>query len=242
LLICSHGHTDHIAGIASHAAKRSLYNMRPASYYIPAHLEKPLDLIAETFSQLNESQEGRGRINTCVVTPTSEPIQLPNGYKVKVFPTQHRVASQGYIVYRSEKLRKPEYANLKNEEMRELIQSGIDFSYLKETPLLAYTGDTLPEIYDEPFTPDLLRVRLLITEATYIDDNPSAIPKAREWGHTHLQEIIDRKEKFRDLERILLVHFSDKYSARYIRQRTAEMLPNNLKQKVILGITSLNRP
>ena len=34
----SHGHTDHVGGVANHASKRGLFGMRKARYYAPPHL------------------------------------------------------------------------------------------------------------------------------------------------------------------------------------------------------------
>ena len=49
----SHGHTDHVGGIISHASKRGLYGMPPATYYLPPHLEKPLSDAIKAFSTMN---------------------------------------------------------------------------------------------------------------------------------------------------------------------------------------------
>ena len=102
------------------------------------------------------------------------------------------------------------------------------------------------EIFHSVSNSDLLKVKLLITEATYIDDEIDrhqhrGIDRARQRGHTHIQEIIDNKHLFKDVENILLVHLSDKYSTGYIQKRVHELLPEDLKGKVHIGLTSLNR-
>jgi ribonuclease Z len=133
--------------------------MHPATYFVPHNLEHALRNIGETFSMLNESFDGRGSIHTSAVAPDSDPIevkltfffgsillidhfcfQLPNGYCVKVFATHHRVPSQGYIVYRLKKRRKPEYQNFTSDEMKELVKNKVDFMTISEVPILAYTG------------------------------------------------------------------------------------------------------
>ena len=45
---------DHIAGILSHASKRGLYNMPPATYYVPPHLVQPLTDATRAFTTMNE--------------------------------------------------------------------------------------------------------------------------------------------------------------------------------------------
>lgn len=91
-----------------------------------------------------------------------------------------------------------------------------------------------------PPHPDLLRVKLLITEATYIDDEVDrhgqhSVEKARDRGHSHLHEFVQNAHIFDKVENILLVHFSDKYSSNYVRRTVYKSLPNVLKNKVHVG-------
>lgn len=108
------------------------------------------------------------------------------------------------------------------------------------------TGDTTFDVFKSPPLEDLLRVKTLITEATYIDDEQDkqsrgGVERARLRGHIHIQEIIDNEELFNHIENIVLVHFSDKYSTRYIRKKTEELLSASLKEKISLGILMKER-
>ena len=78
-------------------------------------------------------------------------------------------------------------------------------------------------------------------EATYIDneidkDGRDGLTRARNRGHLHLQEIIDNEHLFKDVENILLVHLSDKYSVKYIKRRVDEIVPESLRRKLHLGL------
>ncbi|CAG2211695.1 EXOC4 [Mytilus edulis] len=57
LVFFSHGHMDHISGIAQHAAKRSLYGMKPAKYYSPVHLVEPLTSLCKMCRNLFAIQQ-----------------------------------------------------------------------------------------------------------------------------------------------------------------------------------------
>ena len=60
--------------------------------------------------------------------------------------------------------------------------------------------------------------------------------RARNRGHMHLQEFIDNAALFENVSKILLVHFSDKYSIDYLKRKTKEMLTGtDLEDKVIIG-------
>ena len=52
----SHGHTDHVGAIISHASKRGLYGMPPATYYLAPDLVKPLTDATKAFSVMNGEQ------------------------------------------------------------------------------------------------------------------------------------------------------------------------------------------
>ncbi len=58
--------------------------------------------------------------------------------------------------------------------------------------LFNFSGDTTFEVFLSPPTPDLLKVKVIITEATYIEEkaNKDYVQQARERGHTHLSEIV----------------------------------------------------
>ena len=97
------------------------------------------------------------------------------------------------------------------------------------------------DIFQSPHNPDLLKVKLLITESTYIDDEvdrqgQNGVQRARNRGHCHLQEFVDNRDLFQHVSNILFVHFSDKYSLKYIRKRFIEIVPEDLRSKLHLGL------
>ena len=113
-----------------------------------------------------------------------------------------------------------------------------------ETNLLLYfpfnLGDTTFELFHALPNPDILKVKVLIVESTYIDNEirngDDGITRARKRGHLHLQEIIDNEHLFAEVENIVLVHFSDKYSVGYIKKKVDEIVPESLRPKIHLGL------
>ena len=95
----------------------------------------------------------------------------------------------------------------------------------------------------DPPNPDLLKVKLLITEATYIDLDPQkdTVAMAKDRGHIHLQDIVQNAEIFRDVGALCLVHFSDKYSPSFIHSTLQESLPSDLKCKVFYSTIAKER-
>ena len=60
--------------------------------------------------------------------------------------------------------------------------------------------------------------------------------RARARGHMHLQEFVDNAQVFRDIDKIILLHFSDKYSLGYLKEKTKQILQGTeLQDKVIIS-------
>jgi len=69
-----------------------------------------------------------------------------------------------------------------------------------------------------------------VLECTFLDDKVTA-ESARDKGHVHLDEIIERAELFEN-EAILLTHFSARYRAQDVRRILANKLPPGLVERV----------
>jgi len=54
---------------------------------------------------------------------------------------------------------------------------------------------------------------------------------AREYGHTHLDEIVENADAFQN-EAILMIHFSARYKAAVVRGNLANKLPEHLLKRV----------
>ncbi len=110
---------------------------------------------------------------------------------------------------------------------------------VSETYILV-TGDTTFEVFTSPSNPDLLKVKLLITESTYLDNETdkqgrSGVEKARVRGHCDLLEFVEHERIFADVENIVLVHISDKYSPGYIKRTAQSVVPHSLLSKLHLA-------
>ncbi|XP_005100447.2 tRNase Z TRZ1 [Aplysia californica] len=232
----THGHVDHIGAVANHVSKRGLNGMKPARYFVPPHLVDNLKSVTKAHYEMAETVEALENVK---VLPFAEGdcVRLNSRFFVKTFPTVHRICSQGYIVYKEEKRLKEEYRGMEGFEVAALHREGREIHEVSITPEIAYTGDTVFDIFLNPPNPDLLKVKLLITEATFLDDEigKNMVQKARDRGHTHLCEIAQNAELFEDVEHIVLVHFSNKYPPKYISDCIRDKLPLSLRNKVTPG-------
>lgn len=132
--------------------------------------------------------------------------------------------------------------------MEKLLCLVAAFLYLSSNILkINIAGDTTFEVFTgEVSKPpdDLFNVKLLIVEATYIDNDcgvTDRVEQARQWGHIHLSEIYANAELFKNVENILLMHISDKYSVRYIHEKVFNDIPEQLKGKVYVATVAKER-
>lgn len=164
----THGHADHVSAFATHAARRSLQRMKPAKYYVPAHLVGHMQSIMNSYSAM---QEDEIQAEIIPVEPFEE-VHISAQWMVKAFPTVHRVPSLGYILFRKQSKLKDEFIGLPGKEIAALKREGHEVTTAFMTPEIAYTGDTTSQIF-ESSSPlegqlggDLLNVKVLITEVS----------------------------------------------------------------------------
>ena len=157
-------------------------------------------------------------------------ITLSREHRFTVFPTKHTVPSVGYIVYDVRKKLKPEYHGLKGDQIRDLRMQGIEVAAETLTPLLCFTGDTAPQGLDAH--PDVYKAEVLITEMTFFRPEHRK-EKIHKFGHMHLDDILERAEKFEN-ELIILAHLSTRTHEAEARRRLEQVLPESLRARVKL--------
>ncbi|KAJ0394596.1 hypothetical protein P43SY_003339 [Pythium insidiosum] len=54
----THGHVDHIAAFAQHAARRALQKMKPAKYYALPHLIPHMEMVLQGLASMQEVRIG----------------------------------------------------------------------------------------------------------------------------------------------------------------------------------------
>ncbi|RLN70553.1 hypothetical protein BBJ28_00017146 [Nothophytophthora sp. Chile5] len=188
----THGHTDHISAFVAHAARRALQQMKPAKYHVPAHLAPHLESILQSTAAMQEDERFAAQI---VPMHAFDEVQISPKWVVRAVPTTHRVPSLGYILYQKRTKLRPEYALLEGREIAALRLAGNEVTSAQLFPEVAYTGDTTIEAFAPPGNAegdtavhDLLRVKVLITEATYAGDKMT-VEDAVSRGHMHLDQV-----------------------------------------------------
>lgn len=219
----THGHLDHIAGLAHHASRRRLAGLPAARVFVPAEAVPHVSQWLEA-SQKMEHIDYRVEV---VASSAGDRVLLRNDLELTVLPGRHRVPTVGYLFSEVKHKLRDEYAGLTGDEIAALRAKGAAVTRREETPLLAYPGDCGAEIFG--LAPELFRARVLLLECSFLF--PEDRDRAREYGHIHLDDVVERASLFEN-EALVLTHFSQRYRPEEIRGALAA-LPESLAARVI---------
>lgn len=223
-IMLTHTHMDHAGGIAYHAATRDLYKIKAPTWYVPRENEADLRALIEVWRRLDRSDFP---VQIVGVSP-GDRVDLGRGWVAVPFRSPHRVMCQGYALSRQRSRLRAELQGLGEEAIRARRLAGEVVSETHEVVEFAFTGDTLPEVIEREES--VRTARLLVIECTFLDGRVP-VAKARESGHVHLDELLDRAELLQN-EAILLTHFSARYGEREIVEILDRRLPAPLRQRV----------
>ncbi|KAL6604581.1 hypothetical protein ACP70R_043008 [Stipagrostis hirtigluma subsp. patula] len=224
-LFVSHAHLDHIGGLPMYVATRGLYRMRPPTIFVPACVAGHVARLFEVHRAMDQSELA----HKLVPLEVGQEYELRRDLKVKAFRTYHTIPSQGYVIYAVKQKLKQEYLGLPGSEIKKLKLSGVEITNTVTTPEIAFTGDTMSDFILDPDNADVLKARILVVESTFLDDSIS-LEHAKEYGHTHLFEIVSQSEKLEN-KAILLIHFSARYTVEEI-DAAIDRLPPSFRSRV----------
>lgn len=227
----SHAHLDHLAALPVYVARRRMMKMEPPTIYLPEDVIEPVRRMLAAWQALDR---GQMKCELIGVRP-GDVITLTREHKVAVFRTRHTVSSVGYIIYDCRRKLKPELAGLSGDQIRDLRMNGTEVTNETMAPLVCFTGDTAPAGLDAH--PDIFNAQVLITEMTFFRPDHRR-DKIHKFGHMHLDDILDRADQFKN-ELIILSHLSTRTSEPEARRRLARMLPESLRDRVILWESSV---
>jgi ribonuclease Z len=226
--LVSHTHLDHVAALPVYVARRRMMKMEPPTVYVPAASVEDVRRLLMIMQRLDR---GRMLVDLRGLEPGQE-VELSREHVLTAFATTHTIPSLGFLVWDRRKKLKEEYHGLTGEQIRDLRLGGTEVTREVRTPLLAYTGDTSPPGLDN--YPPAYEARILITELSFIRPNHRR-EKIHKFGHIHLDDIIERADRFRN-ELIICGHFSTRYHPDEVRRYVAAKLPAPLKERVRLWI------
>jgi ribonuclease Z len=227
-ILLTHAHLDHSAGIPYYVSQRSLRKLPPPIIYVPKSLEENLRRVLELYSIMEDFKYEYSIIGV----DHYDSISLKPGYFFKALPSFHRVPSQGYTVFESKRKLTSENSSLEPANIRAMKEKGLDPTEEIQTPIVSFSGDTKIEYLLE--NESVRKSKVLFLECTYYCEK-RGVERAREWGHTHLDEIVANADAFEN-EALVLIHPSKRYSYRELGEWIQKKLPPKLLSRTHLFI------
>ena len=202
--------------------------MEPPVIYLPQETIAPVQEILKNFVRLD-----RGRM-PCDLRPLvpGDEIELSRELVVTVSATKHTVPSLGYVVWDRRNKLKTEYRDLSGDQIRDLRMAGTAVTEEVRQPLVAYAGDTAPAGLDA--CPAMYEAKILICEMTFVSPEHRK-EKIHKFGHMHLDDFVDRRERFKN-ELVIAAHLSTRYGGASVERMVRRALPEMLDGRLMLWL------
>ncbi len=213
----THADRDHLTGLLQFVQLNAREN-GPSIYYPKDCGSFPA---MESFS--NKFDAHTSTVNW-VPIEENQSIAIKPGVHVQSIRNEHvktagnLCKSLGYKIVASKRKLKAKFESYKNAQIESLVKEyGKNYiTQVQESVLLAYSGDTPvfdPQIWDD--------CNILIHEATFIGTDKNNI-KLHGNLHSTLTEVITMTKKL-NIEKLVLTHFSSRYSPEFIRKSVQEL-------------------
>jgi ribonuclease Z len=225
-LVLSHAHADHVGGLAALLGIRALHGKTS-----PPRVIMPVEVVAElttALAALSKLQRFPLAIDPIGASPGDD-IAVRGDLHLRPVRTFHPVPSLGYVVVRRVGRLRPDLVGLTGPEIATRRRAGEVVTVFSDRLELAYATDTLVSVLDH--SPELYEARVLVLECTFLDDRKS-LAAARAGCHIHLDELIERADRFAN-ERVVLMHFSQLYAPDEIAGILDRRVPPALRARIV---------
>jgi len=204
----THGHMDHLAGIAYYASQKQFQGMKPCTILLPAELERPVERLLSVWRDI----ERQDTPYTLVPMQSGQLYEVRRDFGIRAVATHHGGPSLAYVLISIREKLKPEYLGRPGDELARLRADGADIQYRAEVPIVAYLGDTGPgPVFEHP---DVVNAETLITECTFYD--PEHRSRARSGKHLHVQDLARVLPRLKN-KHVILSHVSRRTGVRRAR-------------------------
>lgn len=209
----SHGHMDHVGGLAYYCSQRKFQGMGVGTIICDARIAQGVRRMMAGFVDLEQQVTPY----ELVAMDHEQEVTIKNNVVVRAFHTEHTAPSMGYVIVEKRSKLKPEFAGLPQEKLRELKDKGEEITHILDIPLVAYLGDTSPGA--PLLRNDVRKAQIVVCECTFIEEDHR--DRARIGKHMHLDDIIEWLPLL-ECQALVLTHLSRRSNLAYARKRMAQ--------------------
>ena len=208
-LCLTHGHMDHLAGIAYYLSQKQFQGMKGGTILLPAELEQSVERLLAVWREIERQQ------TPYVLVPMrhNQLHEIRKDFGIRAIGTHHGLASLGFSLISIREKLKPEYVGTPGEELSRLRREGVEIQYRVEIPLVTYLGDTsFGPVFEHP---DVVNAETLITECTFYE--PDHKSRAKAGKHLHVIDLARVLPRLNN-KHVVLTHVSRRTGVRRAKQ------------------------
>lgn len=219
----THGHMDHVGGLAYWCSQRNFQGMGPGTIVCDARIERDVRAMMDGFAAL-ERQKTPYEV---VALEDGHEIEIKNNIALRCFHVEHTCPAVGYVIVEKRTKLREEFVGLPQEKLRDLKEKGTEIVRHLEVPQIAYTGDTLPGPH--LLREDVRKAKIIISECTFFDDDHAG--RARTGMHMHVNDVAEWL-RVCECEHMVLVHVSRRTHLGQAIRQLADVAGEELASKV----------
>ncbi|MCC6675788.1 MAG: ribonuclease Z [Phycisphaerales bacterium] len=221
----SHGHMDHIGGLAYYCSQRRFQGMGNGRIICDARIAPAVQRMMAGFVDLEQQKTP---FDLVPLSPDQQ-FEIKNNIFIRGFPTEHTAPSFGYSIIEKRSKLKPEFVDLPQEKLKELKDRGVEITRLLEIPLIAYLGDTQPGPH--LVREDVRKAQVVISECTFFE--PDHKDRAKIGMHLHVDDVAEWLGVL-ECQALVLIHVSRRTDLGYARKRLGEVAGPNADKVLFL--------
>lgn len=219
----SHGHMDHIGGLAYYCSQRVFQGMEPGNIYVP---EKIAGAVKKMMDGYQELENQATKYNLISLAP-EQMVEIKNNIFLRGFQLEHTVPVFGYTVIEKRTKLKPELVGLPQEKLMELKDRGEEITRTLEIPLIAYVTDTLPGPW--LVREDVRKAQVVFAECTFFE--PDHKSRAKTGMHLHVNDIVEWMRVL-ECQKLILGHVSRRTNLAIAKSQLGKVLGRAKADKI----------